>query len=171
MARIRSKNTKPEKLLRSELWRRGLRYRIHGQGLPGRPDIVFRGPKVAVYVDGCFWHGCPQHYTFPRSRRDYWRSKLRRNVERDQNQTAELEREGWRVIRIWEHEIMDDLQQTADTVAAVVQHVEGAPRESWRVIAVEVLSEEEDMERRTLAKLRKPGEIRTEEGPSNRSSR
>src|SRR5215211_8176900 len=108
MARVKGKNTSPERILRSALWRNGLRYRLDYKVPAGRPDIVFPGPKVAVFVDGCFWHGCPAHYSRPRSQQEFWSEKLAANVERDRRQTLELESRGWRVVRVWEHEISSE---------------------------------------------------------------
>ncbi|MFA4964371.1 MAG: very short patch repair endonuclease [Thermoleophilia bacterium] len=104
----RKTGSRPEVSLRRELHRRGLRYRKNpsvrtGVGLV-RPDLVFLGPKVAVFVDGCFWHSCPTHGTTPGMNRDYWEPKLRRNRERDRRVTEALIAEGWTVVRVWEHE-------------------------------------------------------------------
>ncbi|MFC4083397.1 very short patch repair endonuclease [Amycolatopsis samaneae] len=100
-------DTKPEVTLRKELHRLGYRYRkdlpIVLDGVRVRPDIVFPGRKVAVFVDGCFWHVCPEHGRQPTSNEWYWTPKLRRNMDRDQLVTSALEDAGWRVIRIWEH--------------------------------------------------------------------
>ena len=101
MSRIRGRNTRPERRLRQALWAAGLRYRKHAKTPVGRPDLVFVGPRVAVFVDGCFWHGCPRHYVRPRSRTDFWSRKLRENVDRDRRQTLELHVRGWTVVRIW----------------------------------------------------------------------
>jgi DNA mismatch endonuclease (patch repair protein) len=105
----RRSGTKPEVELRSNLHRRGLRFRKDfpvrvGTGRPVRPDIVFTGARVAVFVDGCFWHGCPEHQVIPGSNRDYWVPKLRRNIDRDREVDEALTSAGWQVIRIWEHE-------------------------------------------------------------------
>ncbi|WP_410634831.1 very short patch repair endonuclease [Amycolatopsis sp. cmx-4-83] len=102
------KDTKPEVTLRKELHRLGYRYRkdlplVVGDGLRVRPDIVFPRRKVAVFVDGCFWHVCPEHGRMPTSNEWYWTPKLRRNMERDQLVTTALAAEGWDVVRIWEH--------------------------------------------------------------------
>lgn len=99
--------TKPEIALRRELHRRGLRFRVNVGGLPGRPDIVFTRAKVAVFVDGCFWHRCPDHATFPRNNADWWRLKLERNVVRDRAKDAALRDLGWSVLHVWEHESAD----------------------------------------------------------------
>jgi DNA mismatch endonuclease (patch repair protein) len=105
----RRTETKPEILLRSALHARGLRFRkdypirVPGRR-PIRADVVFTKAKVAVFVDGCFWHGCPEHQTTPKSNPDYWVPKLKRNVERDREVDEALAHAGWQVLRIWEHE-------------------------------------------------------------------
>lgn len=99
--------TKPEVALRSELHRRGLRFRKHAPpqaGVRCRADVVFTRARVAVFVDGCFWHGCPTHGTQPRTNASYWGPKLRRNIERDRENDEVLTAAGWQVIRVWEHE-------------------------------------------------------------------
>lgn len=107
MSRIRGKNTKPEIALRSALWRKGYRYRLHAR-LPGRPDLVFPGSRVAVFVDGCFWHKCPRCYTEPASNKAYWLPKIERNVQRDREADRALRQARYRVIRIWEHVVDRD---------------------------------------------------------------
>lgn len=100
-------NTKPEMLVRSELHRMGLRFRIDHviktDGRKCRPDIVFTRIKLAVFIDGCFWHLCPDHGHIPKSNISYWETKLKRNCERDALDTIALENCGWNVLRIWEH--------------------------------------------------------------------
>jgi DNA mismatch endonuclease (patch repair protein) len=100
-------DTRPEIALRSALHRRGLRFRkdylVRGEGRRVKPDIVFTRWKVAVFVDGCFWHGCPEHGRVPKRNRDYWIPKLERNKDRDRETTEWLTREGWLVVRLWEH--------------------------------------------------------------------
>ena len=108
MSRIRGKNTGPELRLRRALWSAGRRYRVQ-TSLPGRPDIVFPAAKLVVFVDGCFWHSCPQHGAIPKSNQSYWEPKLTRTRQRDEEVTIELTDLGWRVRRFWEHEIADDL--------------------------------------------------------------
>ena len=110
------RDTRPEVLVRSLLHRRGLRFRKHDRPLRElrcRADVVFPRQKVAVFVDGCFWHGCPQHGHTPRSNSDYWAAKLALNARRDARNDAVLERAGWTVVRAWEHE---DPQDVADRV-------------------------------------------------------
>ena len=103
----RRRDTQPELRLRRILHARGLRFRVDAQpvrGLRRRADLVFGPSKVAVFVDGCFWHGCPDHGTLPKSNADYWLPSVSRNVERDRETDALLQAEGWCVVRVWEHE-------------------------------------------------------------------
>ena len=170
MSRIRGKNTSPELLLRRTLWARGLRYRIHRQVEGSRPDLVFVGPKVAVFVDGCFWHGCPLHYVRPRSRDTFWARKLLDNVRRDRRQTMELEREGWTVLRIWEHEVLADPEMAADTVSEMLQPGRSLNAPDWRVVEVEPRMDGREI--RHFESLRDPAlkskcEV-TRDGPSHR---
>ncbi|WP_246136632.1 very short patch repair endonuclease [Leekyejoonella antrihumi] len=110
MRAIRRTDTRPERALRSALHRAGYRFRKDllirtGSGVKARPDIVFTKQRVAVFVDGCFWHGCPEHGGSPRKNVNYWGPKLQRNVERDRAQDASLRADGWTVVRVWEHEL------------------------------------------------------------------
>jgi DNA mismatch endonuclease, patch repair protein len=104
MSRIRGKNTAPEKQLRTALREAGLTgYRLHYKKAPGRPDIAFVGRRVAIFVHGCFWHGCPHcRPVRPKSNKSFWDEKLDRNVARDKRKVQELRKAGWRVITIWE---------------------------------------------------------------------
>ncbi len=123
MRAIRRADTKPEVALRSQLHRLGYRfrkdYRIDLGDLKVRPDIVFTARKVAVFVDGCFWHVCPQHGREPTVNEWYWAPKLRRNMERDRQVNNALREAGWRVVRLWEHEPL------ASAVEAVVAALQG----------------------------------------------
>ncbi|AGW13797.1 very short patch repair endonuclease [Megalodesulfovibrio gigas] len=120
MAAIKGKNTRPERMLRQRLWRMGYRYRI-GHGLPGRPDIVFPSRRVVVFVDGCFWHRCPEHYRPPKTNQPFWEAKIQRNVDRDALINAQLAVAGWQVIRVWEHELRQDAEAVAARIAAVLE--------------------------------------------------
>ncbi|MZF86707.1 very short patch repair endonuclease [Streptomyces sp. SID5643] len=111
MQAIRSRDTKPERLVRSLLHAQGLRYRVAAKPLPGlrrTADIVFRSAKLAVFIDGCYWHGCPEHYVPPKTNSSYWSDKVARNVARDRDTDAQLEAAGWTVLRFWEHDPADD---------------------------------------------------------------
>ena len=99
-----TRDSKPELAVRRELHRRGLRYRLHQKDLPGRPDISFPGARVAVFVDGCFWHGCPQHGRHPDHNREWWEAKIGNNQRRDRRNRRRLRAMGWSVVRVWEHE-------------------------------------------------------------------
>lgn len=109
MARQRTRDTEPEMLLRRELHRRGMRYRVDAP-IPGMPrrraDVLFTRARVAVFVDGCFWHGCPEHKTAPANNGAWWATKLTRNIERDRETNVHLRSLGWVVLRVWEHETM-----------------------------------------------------------------
>jgi DNA mismatch endonuclease (patch repair protein) len=98
------RSTGPELAIRRELHRRGLRFRVDHALLPGRPDIVFTRARVVVFVDGCFWHRCPEHGTLPRNNAQWWLAKLDRNVARDRSKDSALAELGWAVIHVWEHE-------------------------------------------------------------------
>jgi DNA mismatch endonuclease (patch repair protein) len=121
MQRQQRANTAPELELRRALWRLGLRYRIHLAAVPGtrrKIDIAFTRSKVAVFVDGCYWHGCPRHGTVPKSNREWWLAKLEANRTRDLDTDDRLRAGGWIPIRIWEHE---DPRRAAVRVARVVR--------------------------------------------------
>ena len=103
MAGIRSKNTKPEMMVRKQVFAAGFRYRLHARNLPGKPDLVLARYNVAVFVHGCFWHGhkC-LNGKLPETNRDYWKKKFARNIKNDQRATRALRAKGWKVVTIWE---------------------------------------------------------------------
>lgn len=124
MARVRSSDTAPEMTVRCALWRAGLRYRLHDKSLPGRPDIVFRSRRIAVFVHGCFWHrhaGCRLAST-PKTRPEFWEAKFRENVTRDARVVAELEAAGWRPIVMWGCAVADPTTLTA--LATLIRNTE-----------------------------------------------
>jgi DNA mismatch endonuclease (patch repair protein) len=118
----RRTDTAPERLLRSTLHAQGLRYRkdrrIEAAGRHVRPDLIFGPARVAVFVDGCFWHRCPIHATHPVSNAEYWQGKFERNVERDRADDSALAAAGWTVLRVWEHE---DPFEAAERIEAAVR--------------------------------------------------
>jgi len=121
MAAIRGKNTSPEVKIRKMLYARGIRgYRIH-YALPGKPDIVFTKKKVAIFIDGCFWHKCPQCFREPQTNQDFWMEKINGNVERDLRVNTELSESGWAVLRFWGHEVKKDPESVVDRIAESVQ--------------------------------------------------
>ncbi len=155
MSRMGTRNTGPEIHLQQALLTDGLEFDLHDENLAGRPDVVFSKQRVVVFIDGCFWHGCPEHYVRPRSREDFWSAKLRNNVERDRRQTLELEAQGWKVCRFWEHEVYECQKAVVAeiTVALQTDRPWQAPR-SWRVVKVLALNEDGSQERRILEPLR-----------------
>lgn len=110
MRRVKGKDTAPEMKVRRLLWGMGARYRLHRKDLPGRPDIVMPGRKLAIFVHGCFWHGhdCARGSRVPKQNRDYWLAKVGRNRDRDLAHRAALEAMGWRVLTLWECDLKDD---------------------------------------------------------------
>ena len=132
MQRHPRRDTQPELRIRRELHRRGLRYRVHVRPLPELrrvADIVFRPTKVAVFIDGCYWHGCPVHGTTPKSNTWYWPAKIKRNRDRDADTDARLSVAGWVSVRVWEHE---DPTEAAQRIEALVRGKAGGPaRSTW----------------------------------------
>ena len=116
MSRVRGRDTGPERAVRSLLWAGGLRYRTHDRSVPGRPDISHKGRRVAVFIDGCFWHGCPRHYSRPGSRQEFWDAKLAGNRKRRQAVLQELATAGWRVVQEWECSVERDPARVARRV-------------------------------------------------------
>lgn len=121
MKRVKSSNTSIEISLRKELWRNGLRgWRLYPKDMPGKPDLVFRKKRVAVFIDGCFWHGCPICDRTPKSGDPYWQNKIARNMARDKINSERLTDLGWTVIRFWEHEVINDITTCVLKVLAKV---------------------------------------------------
>ena len=122
MSRIKQRDTKPEMKVRRLIHGMGYRYRLHDQSLPGKPDLVFMRRSCVIFVNGCFWHlhDC-EYYRLPKSKRDFWMPKLKRNVQRDREVRSELESHGWKHLTIWECELRDP-----DSVAIrIVNFLEG----------------------------------------------
>jgi DNA mismatch endonuclease (patch repair protein) len=111
MSSIKRSNTKPELIVRNALWGNGIRgYRVHWKGVPGTPDISFPGKKIAVFINGCFWHRCPHcNPNLPKSHLDFWKEKFDRNIERDKAKIKELSDLGWKSLTIWECQVRSDL--------------------------------------------------------------
>lgn len=123
MRRVKGKDTTPELKVRRALTRLGARYRLHRKDLPGAPDVVMPGRKLAIFVHGCFWHGhdCARGARVPRQNRDYWIAKVGRNKGRDTANREALEAGGWRVLTLWECGLKDDAALTAQLRAALEQ--------------------------------------------------
>lgn len=125
MAAIKSKNTRPEELVRKRLFSLGLRYRLHNAKLPGKPDLTFKKYKAVVFINGCFWHGhegCP-NYRFPKSNTAYWSKKIGRNRQRDAEVDELLKKQGWRIFRVWECQLKNRESRDAflDALAAEIK--------------------------------------------------
>ena len=139
MAAIHSKNTKPEMIVRRGLWKRGFRYRLNHKRLPGHPDLVLRKYRTCIFVNGCFWHG---HETelkiengklkiessecckIPKTNRDFWVAKIRRNKERDKEEQRKLASMGWHCITVWECELKPQKrEETLDSIAFTLNHI------------------------------------------------
>ena len=117
MRAIKGRDTKIEELFRKSLWRMGYRYRKNVASLYGKPDVVFTRKKIAIFIDSCFWHGCPYHCRMPHSNRAYWFRKIKRNKERDKEATKQLRKDGWKVLRFWEHSIHYNLAKCTKKIA------------------------------------------------------
>lgn len=143
MAAVKHKDSKAELVLRRALFSRGLRYRLHAKDLPGKPDIVFRRQRVAVFVDGDFWHGnehrrrgLPRLEDLFPTRTEWWTTKIRRNVERDAEVTLSLEHRGWTVLRVWESDVLASPSNAADDVCGLLREAgwlpDRLPDEAWK---------------------------------------
>lgn len=121
MSRIKGKDTKMEVVVRSELYKRGYRFRKNYSKLPGKPDIVFTKQKAVLFLDGNFWHG----YRFPAWKgrlSKFWLNKIENNRERDKRNFAKLKRKGWKVLRIWEHEVLKEFDKTMDRIITFIEY-------------------------------------------------
>jgi DNA mismatch endonuclease (patch repair protein) len=139
MAAIRSKDTKPEMIVRRGLWKRGFRYRLNHKRLPGHPDLVLRKYRTCIFVNGCFWHGHLVNLQFddlqftisnsecckiPKTNREFWVAKIRRNKERDKEEQRKLAEMGWHCITVWECELKPSKrEETLDSIAFTLNHI------------------------------------------------
>jgi DNA mismatch endonuclease (patch repair protein) len=160
MARIRSSNTKPEVKLRRALWNKGLRYRVNYLIEGIKPDLVFTKARLAIFIDGCQWHGCPEHYVRPRTRPEFWGKKLFINVERDVRQTKVLQEAGWHVYRVWEHTVWEHSDILSEEIKVLLEKTEQLNEENWRVFQVDIVDPDTDLERRYMLSLYSPNVTR-----------
>ena len=139
MAAIHNKNTKPEMIVRRGLWKRGFRYRLNHKRLPGHPDLVLRKYRTCIFINGCFWHGHNVQFTIdnsqltiessvcckiPKTNRDFWVAKIRRNKERDKEEQRKLAEMGWHCITVWECELKPQKrEETLDSIAFTLNHI------------------------------------------------
>lgn len=120
MRAVRREDTAVELRLRRALWATGLRYRLRTRLEGIRPDLCFLGARLVVFVDGCFWHGCPEHYVAPAANADFWRLKIERNRSRDRQNDESLRAAGWRVFRCWECEVERELERVVGEVRSTL---------------------------------------------------
>ena len=109
MSKIKSKDTKIEIEFRKAIWKAGFRYRKNPKGYFGKPDLVLKKYKTVIFVDSCFWHGCKKHCRLPSTRKKYWIPKIERNKQRDKEVNHYYKKEGWKVIRVWEHDLKNNI--------------------------------------------------------------
>jgi len=121
MTSIKSKNTKPEMVIRKILWLQGFRYRIHDRSIIGTPDISSKKAKLAIFIDGCFWHGCKRCYKEPKSNVGFWRKKIQNNRKKRNSVRTQLRREGWNVLEFWEREINANSKRIATRVFSCLE--------------------------------------------------
>lgn len=122
MSRVRSKETGIEIGLRKILWKAGYRYRKNASGYFGKPDILLKKYKVVIFVDSCFWHGCKKHGSMPQTRKKFWKEKIERNKERDKEVNRHYKKEGWKALRIWEHEIKKDSEKSVGKIVKFLKN-------------------------------------------------
>ena len=116
MSRIKSSDSKIERLFRKELWKQGFRYRKNSDKYFGKPDVVLSKYKAVIFIDSCFWHGCKKHCRIPNTQRNYWTQKIRKNVTRDREVSRHYRKQGWRTFRVWEHQISKDLKSSVQKI-------------------------------------------------------
>jgi DNA mismatch endonuclease (patch repair protein) len=120
MSKIRAKDTKPEFIVRKFLFSKGFRYKLHDKKLPGHPDIVLKKYKIVVFVNGCFWHGhnnC-KYFSIPKTRTDWWKSKIEKNISNDEKNIVELKKLGWKILCVWECELKPN--QREETLSSLL---------------------------------------------------
>lgn len=120
MQNIRSSNTAPELIIMRALKRRRIYFASHPKNIIGKPDIVFRRKKIAIFIDSDFWHGHPERFVMPKSNIVYWKNKIELNKKRDEKVNQELKENGWRVIRFWEHQVNKDAENCIDAILKAI---------------------------------------------------
>ncbi|UZT97065.1 very short patch repair endonuclease [Chryseobacterium fluminis] len=124
MSKNKAKNTRPELLLRKMLWNNGLKgYRIHPKTIPGKPDICYLSKKIAIFVNGCFWHRCPHcSLTLPKNNTEFWKEKFEKNIKRDKEKNKILENDGWQIVTVWECELKNKLETTFKNIELLISN-------------------------------------------------
>lgn len=111
MSHVKSKNSRMETLFRKELWKSGFRYRRNLGKYFGKPDIVLPKHRTVIFIDSCFWHGCKKHCRIPTTRKNYWIQKISRNVARDKKVSKHYKKQGWKIFRVWEHNLKNGVSK------------------------------------------------------------
>lgn len=127
MAAIRS-ISKIESIFSKALWNQGIRFRRNVKKLFGNPDIAIQKYKIVIFIDSCFWHACPYHFTRPKSNQEFWDYKIQRNIERDEEVTKFYKDNGWHIKRIWEHNIKNDFEETVNGTAKFINEIKGGTK-------------------------------------------
>ncbi|MBF8249577.1 MAG: mismatch endonuclease Vsr [Candidatus Levybacteria bacterium] len=121
MSHVKSKDSGIEMIFRKELWKNGFRYRKNSPKYFGKPDIVLKKYKAVIFIDSCFWHGCPKHLRMPSSNQKYWKAKIIRNKKRDKEINSYFEKNNWKLIRLWEHDILEYPQKFPNLIRGVLK--------------------------------------------------
>lgn len=124
MSKVKNKDSKIEVLLRKALWAEGFRYRKNDTNYFGKPDIVLPKYETVIFVDSCFWHRCPEHYGAPATRKEFWRKKINRNKDRDGEVNRHYKKKDWNIIRVWEHDVKNDLSPIIGKITRKIQIIE-----------------------------------------------
>ena len=120
MSSIRSKNTQPELLVRKLIWSSGKRYRVHDRTVYGTPDISHKGKKLAIFIDGCFWHGCRKCTAIPQTNTAFWRKKINDNRKRRKKVVSKLKLDGWKMMEFWEHDVKENPNLVASKISGLL---------------------------------------------------
>lgn len=123
MSRVKSKDSAIEIILRKGLWKSGFRYRKNSSQYLGKPDIILKKYKAVIFIDSCFWHGCPKHLRMPSSNQKYWETKIARNQERDKEINSYYGKNNWRIIRVWEHDILKNPDRCVNKIGETLSRV------------------------------------------------
>ncbi|WP_081442661.1 MULTISPECIES: very short patch repair endonuclease [Alicyclobacillus] len=121
MRAVRAKDTSLELMVRRAEWAKGVRFRVNAKDLPGKPYIAIKRVKLDIFIDSCFWDRCSKHGRIPKSNIEFWRNKIKRNMERDKKVLNQYQTMGWDVLHIWEHEIRDNLERVVDAIVGRIQ--------------------------------------------------
>lgn len=121
MSRIRSNGSKIEIFFRKQLWKNGLRYSTNSNKYFGKPDVVLLKYRTVIFIDSCFWHGCKQHCRVPAIRKNYWTKKISKNKKRDKEVSKYYKKQGWKIFRIWEHEISKNIDKATNKVTKLIR--------------------------------------------------